>query len=42
LYWELEETEAMPTKRKKIKVDEESVTDLLLMVKTAISLVKTK
>jgi len=42
LYWEVEVTETLPAKRKKIKVDEESVMDSVSMVKTAISSVKTK
>jgi len=42
LYWEVEATETLPAKRKKIKVNEESVMDSVSMVKTAISSVKTK
>ncbi len=42
LYWEIETAEIPNPKRKKIKVDEESVTDSLSTVKTAISSVKTR
>jgi len=42
LYWEVEPTETILAKRKKIKVDKESVTDSVSMVKTAISSVKTR
>jgi len=42
LYWEVEANETMPPKWKKIKVDEESVTDSVSTVKTAISSVKTR
>jgi len=41
LYWEAEVIKTFPAKRKKIKVDEESVMDSVSMVKTAISSVKT-
>jgi len=37
LYWEAEAVETLPAKRKKIKVDDESVTDSVSTVKTAIS-----
>jgi len=37
LYWEAEVQEQAPPKRKKIKVDNKSVTDSISMVKTAIS-----
>jgi len=40
LYWETEITENLPAKRKKIKVDDESVTDSVSTVKTAISSIK--
>ncbi len=42
LYWEIETAEIPNPKRKKIKVDKESVTDSLSTVKTAISSVKTR
>jgi len=42
LYWEADAVEVIPAKRKKIKVDKESVTDLVSTVKTAISSVKTR
>ncbi len=42
LYWEAEIIETLPAKRKKIKVDDESISDSVSMVKTAISSVKTK
>jgi len=42
LYWEADATEVIPAKRKKIKVDKESVTDSVSTVKTAISSVKTR
>jgi len=42
LYWEIDTADAIPTKRKKIKVDDESVTDSLSTVKTAISSVRTR
>ncbi len=41
LYWEAEVQEA-PPKQKKIKVDDESVSDSILMVKTAISSVRNR
>jgi len=37
LYWEAEAVETLPAKQKKIKVDDESVTDSVSTVKTAIS-----
>jgi len=42
LYWEVEAIETLPAKRKKIKVDKESIMDSVSTVKTAISSVKTK
>jgi len=41
LYWEVEVQEPITPKRKKIKVNDKSVMDFILMVKTAISLIKT-
>jgi len=41
-YWEIETAEAIPTKCKKIKVDNESVTDSLSTIKTAISSIRTR
>jgi len=41
LYWEIETAKAIPTKCKKIKVDNESVTDSLSTMKTAISSIRT-
>jgi len=41
LYWETDMTKLATPKCKKVKVDEESVTDSLSTVKTAISLIKT-
>jgi len=42
LYWEVEVIKTLPAKRKKIKVDDESITDSVSVVKMAISLVKTR
>jgi len=42
LYWEADAQEQVPPKRKKIKVDDESVTDSISTVKTAISSVGTQ
>ncbi len=42
IYWEAEDIDTLPAKRKKIKVNEESVMDSVLTVKTAISSIKTK
>jgi len=42
IYWEADAMEAIPAKRKKIKVDKESVTDSVSTVKMAISSVKTR
>ncbi len=42
LYWEIETAKAIPTKHKKIKVDNESVTDSLSTVKTAIRSIRTQ
>jgi len=41
LYWEAEVQEPVTPKQKKIKVDDELVTDSILMVKMAISSIKT-
>jgi len=41
LYWEADAQEQAPPKRKKIKVDDKSVTDSISTVKTAISSVRT-
>jgi len=41
LYWEVEVQEA-PPKRKKIKVDDELVSNSILMVKTAISSIRNR
>jgi len=40
LYWETDAVETLPAKRKKIKVDDESITDSVSTVKTAISSIK--
>jgi len=42
LYWETEAVEALLAKRKKIKVNEELVTNSVSTVKTAISSIKTR
>jgi len=42
LYWETEVVEVLLAKRKKIKVDEELVTDSVSTIKTAISSIKTR
>jgi len=42
LYWELDSVDLVLAKRKKIKVDEESITDSLSMVKMVISSVQTQ
>jgi len=42
LYWEIEAPNPNPPKLKKIKVDEELVTNSLSTVKTAISLIRTR
>jgi len=42
LYWEADLVEVLLAKRKKIKVDEESVTDSMSTVKMAISSIQTK